>query len=170
MGRLPDQFAGRVITYREPFAMEARIRMASAVPNLQYPEAAFMHATDKPFEIHRLIPRCLCLDVNNNPVDEDVQRSNPYLMSLILATINDLGKTMEQTNAATPLNSLVKGTSEQTWEFAQPFYLAKGESLRIALTSRTFPAGFADDAITQIEVSLCYEGFELILGPASDNR
>lgn len=170
MGRLPDYFAQRRITYREPYAMEARLRLTTGATGQQYPEAAFMHATDKPFEVHRMIPRLRPLNANNNPVDEDVTRSNDYLMAMVRARFNDLGKTIEMTKAATPLRSLVKGTAEQTWEFAEPAYLAKGESYQIELNADTFPGGFADDAITQIEVSICFEGFQLIVAPASDNR
>ena len=169
MGRLPDVFAGRRITYREPFAMEGVIAITSARSGLQYPPGTFTHASDKPFEIHRMIPRIFGLTDNDILADCDDQCTLDYYLGLVKIQINDLGKTMQLTQTSTYLASLIKGTSEATWEFAEPMYMAKGELFNIQLDADTFPAGFAG-TITSLRVHTTFEGFQLITSPASDNR
>lgn len=169
MGRLPDQFAGRVITYREPFSMEGVKTITSGQNGQQYAPGVFTHASDKPFEVHRMIPRIFGLTSQNVLADCDDQCTLDYYLGLVKVRINDVGKTMEFQASSVYLASLVKGSSENTWEFAQPFYMAKGELLNISLDADTFPAGFTD-VIASLRVHLTFEGFQLIVAPASDNR
>lgn len=164
MGRLPSTFAGRVITYREPYAMEGVKLITSAQTGQQYQPGTFTHAADKPFEIHRLIPRVYAYDANNVIVPVEDQPDQSYLQALIKVKIQDLGKTMPLMQTSTYLASLVKGTSEMTWEFAEPCYLAKGEFFEIVIDADTFPV-FASENITQLQVRLNWEGFQLVLGP-----
>lgn len=170
MGRLPDQFAGRVITYREPFAMEGVAILDSAQVGFQFPEGTFTHASDKPFEIHRMIPRVIGTDDDDIPVDCTDQCSQDFYFNFIKLRINDLGKTMEMTKSSTYLASLVKGSSETTWEFAQPAYMAKGELYQVMLDADTFPTSFSETGIDGLRVHITFEGFQLITSPASDNR
>lgn len=170
MGRLPDYFAGRRITYREPYIMEGVLFLTTAQSGIQFPPGTFTHASDKPFEIHRMIPRAYGANVNEDLVDEADQRTLAFLLALVKMKITDLGKTMELQQSSTYLGSIVKGTAETTWEFAEPMYMAKGELLQIVLDSDTFPAGFAADEITRIRTHIVFEGFQVIVGPASDNR
>lgn len=169
MGRLPDQFAGRVITYREPYAMEGVAIVQSAQSGFQFPPGTFTHASDKPFEVHRMIPRIFGLTSDNILVDCDEQCTLDYYLGLVRIRFNDLGKTMELQQSSTYLASLVKGSSENTWEFAQPMYMAKGELVAVYLDVDTFPNGF-DDLIASLRVHITFEGFQLIVAPPSDNR
>lgn len=167
MGRLPDYFAGRRITYREPFVMEGIKNMTSAQSGIQFPAGTFTHASDKPFEIHRMIPRIFGLDENDVIVDCADQCTLDFYLAMVRMRIYDLGKTMEMQQSSTYLASMVKGSSENTWEFAEPAYLAKGELLQITLDTDTFPASFATATITQLRVHITFEGFQLITAPAS---
>lgn len=150
--------------------MEGVAFLTSALSGFQYPPGTFTHASDKPFEIHRMIPRIYGADANEDIVDEADQRTLPFLLALVKFKITDLGKTMELQQTGTYLGSVVKGTAETTWEFAEPMYMAKGELLQIVLDSDTFPATFAADEITRLRTHITFEGFQVIIAPASDNR
>lgn len=168
MGRLPETFAGspgaaQRITFRTPYIMSAEISLASSTSGAQFAPDVFTHSTDRPFEIHRLIPRAYTFD--STPAIIVPQPAIELLLGCITTRIFDFGKTQNLNKASTTLGGLVKGTSELTWEFAEPYYLVKDEGLIISLDSAVYP--FAADTV-KIEIAL--EGFLLTLAPASDRR
>jgi len=170
MGRLPATFGGRQITARQPQVFNGELVMTSAAQGQQFPDSTYLNSTDRPFEIHRMIPFCVALDSNGialpGTVDQDL------LCSLIRAKVSDLAKGPTAfMRSSTMLRALVKGSSEFTWEFADPYYLAKSEQLQVILDALTFPAITVDDtAMASINVSLTFEGFFISIGPASDVR
>lgn len=168
MGRLPAHFAKREITFRAPYEMYGEKALESAQKNIPFADSTYMNATDRPFEIHRMIPRCVALD--SNDVALSVQPDQELMQALVRIFVLDLGKNNPFMKNATPLDNLVKGTSERTWEFAEPYYLAKGEQITINATADTYPvaAPFAD--VNSIQVRITFEGFFLTLAPPSENR
>jgi hypothetical protein len=168
MGRLPATFAQREIRYRQPWEFYGEISVVSAQQNKQFPDATYMNNTDKPFEIHRVIPRVLALDTNGVAVS--VQPDQELLMALVRVMINDLGKSTPLMKSPTPLDSLVKGTSERTWEWAEPYYLVKGEQFQITTNADTFPTAAPFASVVSLQVRLTFEGFFLVVAPPSENR
>ena len=165
MGRLPATFAGRQITARAPWVMPGELIITSAAQGQQYPEGTYLNNTDRPFEIHRMIPFVTALDVDGVALttvpDQDL------LSALVRVQILDLGKQNPLTKAATLLRLLVKGSSERTWEFADPYYLAKSEQFQVTLNALTFPA---IASLASLSVDISFEGFFVSIGPPSESR
>lgn len=165
MGRLPATFGGRVITARSPWVMAGELSLTSAQQGQQYPEGTYINNTDRPFEIHRMIPFVMALD--NNGVQLTTTPDQDLLSALARVAILDLGKMNPLTKSATLLRSLVKGSSERTWEFADPYYLAKSEQLQVTLNALTFPA---IASLVSLSVAISFEGFFVTQGPPSESR
>lgn len=165
MGRLPDTFAQRKITFRQPYEMYGEKSVTSAQQNQQFSESTFLNATDKPFEIHRMIPRVVALD--DSDVALSSQPDQSLLQSLVRLTIVDLGKNTPLTKSPTPPDSLTKGSSERTWEWAEPYYLVKSEQFQVTINVDTLPTDgdFAD--VESLQVRLTFEGFFLVIAPPS---
>lgn len=169
MGRLPDTFAQRKITFRQPWAFFGDKLITAAQQNIPYPDATFQNSTDKPFEIHRMIPRVVAQDADG--IALAAQPAQELMQSIVRIMINDLGKSTPLLKSPTPLDSLVKGSSERTWEWAEPYYLVKGEQLQVTINASAFPTAAPWDAdVVSVGVRLCFEGFFLVLAPPSENR
>jgi hypothetical protein len=166
MGRLPATWASRVITDRIPYELSGEITMTSAQTGLQYPDATFMNTVDKPFEVHRMKP-VIVGQLNGTMFSP--QPDQEEMLSLVRARITDLGLNQEITKNPTLLSLLVKGSSERTWEFADPHYLTRSNLLQIVLDALAFPASFADE-VNQLKVCIAFQGFLLVVAPPSENR
>jgi len=165
MGRLPATFGGRIITARSPWVMAGEVTLTTAEPGIQYPESTFLNSTDRPFEIHRMIPFVIAQDTDGVALPS--QPSQDLLCSLIRTKIQDLGKLNNLTKSATLLRLLVKGSSEFTWEFADPYYLVKSEQLQVINDALTFPT---ISGLVTLKVGISFEGFFVTIGPPSESR
>jgi hypothetical protein len=166
MGRLPATFGGRIITARAPWALAGEVSLTSAQPGIQFPESTFLNSTDRPFEIHRMIPFVVAQD--SNGVALPVQPDQDLLSALIRTKITDLGKGPNALmRSSTLIRLLVKGNSERTWEFADPYYLAKSEQLQVINDALTFPT---ISNLNNLKVCMDFEGFFISIGPSSETR
>ena len=165
MGRLPETFAGRRIAFRVPFTMPGTMVIGSSAGPVQFPTATFMQTEDKPFEIHRVIPR---LSNVNTAIPEST------LMRMVSIRMEDLGKEQfltKQPLAGQPQDiqiiNIVKGDVEKTWEWPDPYYLRKNENIIVSLQSIPYPTEVEGVGI-QVEIVL--EGFLIVIAPPSDRR
>lgn len=165
MGRLPATFAGRIVTARQPWAMAGEVSLTTAQPGIQFPEATYLNSTDRPFEIHRMIPFIVAQD--SDGIALPTQPDQDLLSSLIRTKINDLGKVTQMLKSATLIRTLVKGNSERTWEFADPYYLVKSEQLQVINDALAFPV-IAN--LVSLKVCMDFQGFFVTLGPPSESR
>lgn len=165
MGRLPATFAGRVITARQPWDMAGEIALTSAQPGVQFPDSTFLNNTDRPFEIHRMIPFVVAQDSDGTALTP--QPDQDLISSLIRSKISDLGKVTDLTKSATLLRLLVKGSSERTWELADPYYLVKSEQLQVINNALTYPA---IASLISLKVCISFQGFFVTLGPPAGTR
>jgi hypothetical protein len=165
MGRLPAQWAGRTITARWPYTMAAELTLTTGQKNKQYPDSSFQNGVDKPFEIHRMIPRVYALD--DNGILLTTQPDQGLLQGLVRAMMTDLGRTQQMVKTPTLLDVLTKGSSERTWEFADPMYIVRSEQIQVSLDALTFPA-IAN--LSTLSVAINFEGYLCIVAPASENR
>ena len=166
MGRLGDQWAGRKITMRIPFCMAGEITLAGSVSGQQFPDATFLVNSDKPFEIHRMIPRITGVDANGAVVA--TQPDQQTLQSLVRLRITDLSKNENLTKASTLMKLFTKGTSEQTWEWADPYYLVRSESFQILVDTQAIPV--FNPVITQLRIEIDFQGFLVVVAPPSEMR
>jgi hypothetical protein len=166
MGRLPSTWGGKIIQERVPYDMPGEITIAASQTGLQYPDATFQNTQNKPFEIHRVIPRVYALDGTVLWFDPTaVQVPSPdFLASLVRVNIEDLGLNQKLTKAPTLIDTLTKGSSERTWEFADPHYLPNNAQLQVVLDCLAFPTGFDAD-IDGLRVCITLQGFMLVVGP-----
>lgn len=177
MGRLPTHFAGRVITMRVPYEMAGELVVAGNVSGTQFNDALFTNNVDMPFEAHRVIPRVTALDASASVLA--VQPNQDMLQSLVRVRLNDFGKNVMMLKNPTLMNVLTKGTSERTWEFAEPYYLVRSEGFQVAIDTLTLPVWdggqFPDpdepeQLLTQIRIEWGFQGFLLVIAPASESR
>lgn len=168
MGRLPSQWGGKDIQGRVPYDMPGEITLASLDKGIQFPDATFQNTQNKVFEIHRIIPRVYALDGNVMFWENDATTGgtpNPpqdFLSALVRATIEDLGLNQKITKSPTLIDTLVKGTSERTWELADPHYLPNNAQIVITLDALAFPASFEGLGIDGLRVCFTLQGFLLV--------
>lgn len=167
MGRLPTMWAGMMIKSRWPYEMAAELSLTDGQLGVQYPDASFQNGVDKPFEIHRLIPRVYALDSGGELLED--QPDQGLLAGLVRARITDLGNEQLITKTPTLLDVLTKGSSERTWEWAEPLYIIRSQQLQVTLDALAFPAGFAG-SVTTIKIALCFQGYLCIVEPPLGNR
>jgi len=165
MGRLPSTWAEKLITMRTPYEMDGELMVASGATGQQYPDATFANNIDKPFEIHRMIPRVTALDSSGVPLA--TQPDQDLLQSLVRLSITDLGKNTPLTKSPTLMKLFTKGEAERTWEFADPYYLIRTELIQIVVDSLPFPA---IDGLAFLRVEISFQGFLLTVAPASESR
>jgi len=165
MGRLPDTFAQKKIMYRQPYAMFGEKNVVSLAQNQLFADATYQNATDKPFEIHRMKPVILALD--NAGVALPTQPDQDLLQSIVRVKIEDLGKSTPLLKVPTPFSTLVKGTAERTWEWAEPYYLVKSEQFQVSVNCGSIPV---ITNLASLQVLLTFEGFFVVVTPPSENR
>lgn len=164
-GRMPSEWAGREIAFRVPYTMHGELIIASGETGQQYPEATFMNNVDKPFEIHRVIPRVTALDENGDEISP--QPDQDELQAAVRVSIFDTGKNQNITKNPSLLRSITKGSSERTWEWADPYYLVRSESLQTTLDALAFPTAWNAASLC---VEIDYQGFLTVVAPPSERR
>jgi hypothetical protein len=165
MGRLPDQWAGKRITMRVPYEMDGELTLTSGQSGVQFPDATFMNNVDKPFEIHRLIPRITAVDENDAPLA--TQPSQDLLAELVRVLITDIGKNSPMTKSPTLINLLTKGSSERTWEWADPYYLIRSESIQIVCDALVYPT---IQGLAALRIEFAFQGYLVVVAPPSEAR
>jgi hypothetical protein len=165
MGRLPATWANRVIIGRTPYEFSGELALASLTAPQQFPDATFLNGVDRPFEIHRMIPRLYALD--SNSVLLPTQSDQELLAGLIRMSLQDLSLDLMLTKRSTLIGTLTKGSSERTWEWADPHTIERSNQLIVTVESVTYPA---IESLSTIRVAITFEGFLLTLAPPSENR
>jgi hypothetical protein len=167
MGRLPDTFAGQKITARFPYNMPAELVIGFSQNGVTFPDVVFTNQVDKPFEIHRLLPRVAALD--NNQLLLGTQPDQDTLQALVRLDILDFRTDQKFTKAPTLIRDMVKGTSERTWELAEPYTLPNSGGFQIAVTTLAEPASLVA-TVTSLKIELNWQGFLIQIAAPSDSR
>lgn len=175
MGRLPAEWANRQITMRVPYTMAGEL-ILTANQSLQFNDALFTNNVDMPFEAHRMLPRVTALDNANNALAN--QPNQDLLQSLVRLRINDFGKNTILTKNPTLISLLTKGSSERTWEWAEPYYLVRSEGFQVVGDSLAyFPwdgAQIPQDPpvvpLVSLRIEVAFQGFLCVVAPASNVR
>jgi hypothetical protein len=105
-----------------------------------------------------MIPRLTALDVNKAFV---TQPDDGTLEKLHRLRIADAGKNESLVKNAALIETLTKGTSERTWEFADPYYITNGEAGLVVTVDSICPTGTAVN--TRVEVT--FQGFLIVVAP-----
>lgn len=160
MGRLPATFGNQPITDRFPYAMPGELVLTGSQSGIQFQDALFNNGVDKPFECHRLIPRVYALDSSGILLPE--QPAENLLAALVKININITNLEQRLTKASAAIDTLTKGSSERSWEFADPFYLVKSNNITVACDTRAFPT---IENLASVLVAITLEGFFCIVAP-----
>ena len=168
MGRLADQWAQRRITMRIPFVFAGELIQAASITGVQFPDATFMNNIDKPYEIHRMKPWVSPLDTNGVLLANATTFDEDTLQNIVRLTIADLGKNEKLTKSATLIVMLVKGSSERTWEFADPYYLVRSELIQVIVDTLAFPTAIS--GLTNLRIQVSFQGFLVVVAPPSESR
>jgi len=173
MGRLSTVYAGRPITTRVPHIMEAFIDLPIVNPPSapfrvqSFGANAFLHNVDKPFEIHRMIPRMIFADAAATRFSTHDQNE---LLGCVDISIKEKSRNEAMTAGFVPLLNLVKGTAEQTWEWTDPLVLVRGQGFLVQASMESTVFSFAVGNVSALRLQLAFEGFYLVLPPAFDQR
>jgi hypothetical protein len=142
--------------------MPGELIVAAGSVGVQFPEATFLHNSDKPFEIHRLIPRVSGLDADEALLDP---QPTDLLERSTRIRIFDFSKNENLTKNAQLLDSLTKGTSEKTWEWAEPYVLSRSEGFQVTVDN------LATTAIANnTRIELTFQGFLIVVAAPSESR
>lgn len=155
----------RVITDRMPYEISGELIMAGNQSAIQFPDNTFSNNTDKPFEIHRMKPFVWGLGASD--VLLQVQPDQDALAGAVRLYINDLGLNQIITKNPTLIPLMTKGSSERTWEFADPHYLTRGNQIQVIATTLAL-TNFS--TITNVRIGLGFQGFLLVVAPPTENR
>jgi len=142
--------------------MPGELIVAAGAIGIQFPEATFLHNSDKPFEIHRVIPRVTGLDANLALI---AVQPTDALQRATRLRIFDFSKNENLTKNAILIELMTKGTSEQTWEWAEPYVLSRSEGFQVTVDN-LITAGVAPN--TRVEI--CFQGFLIVVAAPSDSR
>lgn len=185
MGRFRDEFAGRKITFRIPYEISGEQVIANGATGIQFPEATFLHNVDKPFEIHRVVFKLTPFDNSATPaiVTPPIIASAAYwdlqrwLQHYVRVRISDVSKNENLTKNATLISSLISNDG-QSWEWDDPYILVRSEGMQIAIdsiapTTFTLESQIASPTTVtcgNLRVEVCFEGYLLVIAPASEQR
>ncbi len=165
MGRLASKYADLEIQARFPYTMDSELTLAASQSGIPFNDSDFLNTQDKVFEVHRMIPRVYALDDNSLLLSP--QPDQELLEGLVLMSMNLQGYNQLVNKSPTRLGTLVKGSSERTWEYAEPFFLPNGRGVQLFVSTTAFPAGDPfDDEASQLLISVTFEGFLLLTNPA----
>ena len=164
MGRLASKYGNLEINARFPYTMDSELTLAESQSGIPFNDSDFLNTQDKVFEVHRMIPRVYGLDTSSLIVAP--QPDQELLMGLVLMSMNLQGYNQLVNKSATRLGTLVKGSSERTWEYAEPFFLPNGRGVQVLVSTVAFPSADPfDDTVTQLLIAVSFEGFLLQLEP-----
>lgn len=177
MGRLPLKFAGKDITFREPFEFSADLSVVAG-DSVQYVDKQFLESSSKPFEIHRVIPRLTAYYTVDDVLT--ILEPQPTILSrLIRLRMQDLSKNEPNTKTTTLIDTLTKA-NEETWEFEEPYTIVRGEQFQVSIDAAS-SFGFTPfstlisaldpvPTIDSIRVELTFQGFHIVIGPPLETR
>lgn len=179
MGRLRDTFAGRPVTFRVPYTMSGELTVTNGQVGVQFPEATFLENTDKPFEVHRVIVRLTPFDDSATPVilSPVFIGAVPDLMTIlqkyVRVRIRDFSKNENLTKAAQLVGTLEK-QNELTWEWEDPYTLVRSEGFEVTcdnnLTTFGITVGNTTKNVGALRFEVAFEGFLIVIAPASEQR
>lgn len=191
IGKLPLYFAEKPITFRVPYTIHGELIIALTANNsAQFPEATFLHNVDKPFEIHRVIPRVTAIHEDvGPPIVNQVIYPQPVIGSgferLCRLRIRDTSKNENLTKVGDTIETLTRADA-RVWELDDVYTLTRSEGLEIAvdilpfapsagvfLNTLTCAEGTGTEeciSVDSLRIDITLEGALLVVAPPSEQR
>jgi hypothetical protein len=174
-GIVPGTFADQVIKFRIPYSMPGELVVDASSTAIQFNEATFLHVIDKPFEVH-------AMHVELTAIDEDglIPENQPRTLDrLVRLRIEDTAKN-ERLTKSPHLVSTIRNFETHLWSWEVPYTFDKQEGFTVAVDTDVLPTLSGMDpaacaecvlvVITQVRVEVAFQGFLIVIRPASDNR
>lgn len=188
---LPQRFDGQEIKFRIPYTMpgELALDLANTPPfSTQFPAATFLHNVDKPFEIHRMIPRLTLLGQDESENDVVIIPADPKVVTglekCVRLRIDDTSKNEKWTKAACSIEDLVR--NDRVWTMDAPYTIVRSEGFNVEVDVQRFapnPLNVATIActsgevstqacttVTKIRVDIDFQGYLIVIAPPSETR
>ncbi len=164
MGRLAMSFAGLQIEDMFPYNMSSEVTVVTGQQSAAFPNADLLNTQDKPFAVHRLIPRVIALDSAGLPLS--TQPDLETRETLIKMRFELQGFNQNATKSPTRIGAVVGGsTSERYWRFEEPFVLPNSYGVLCFVDCDAFPAAYAGAGIISLRVTVNLQGFLLMVAP-----
>lgn len=159
--QLPATHKNAYVTGRTPYTMPGSVVVEAGAAGVQFPSGMHTHGTNRDFEITRIVPYVLALDVNGAAYA--AQPSQDLLRALTQVSIMALGINEQLTKSSQDLITLI---NHQTgaWELNAPFLLGIGDGLQISVANSASNA-ILGGAYAKSRVYLTLVGSLLCLGP-----
>lgn len=165
MGRLAQNFAGLTIVDMIPYNMPTTLAMTASTTSVAFPGTDLLNTVDKPFAVHRLIPRIIAL--SSTSVILGTQPAVDVLEAMISFQVKWTGFDMDATKAVVPVGNLLMGTtSQRAWSFEEPIVLPNSYGVQILANCSAFPASFAEAGVVTLSVRVNLQGYLLVVAPA----
>lgn len=179
MGRLPDYFAGKPISFRIPFTITGELIVLNGTTGLSFPPETFRHNIDKPIEIHRMIIRLDPFDNADPPeilplpfVGAIVDQQSILEKYIRLKAADD-----SKNEKIFKFAQLVEGIhpkNTRVWEWEDPYTLVRSEGFSVEVDSilddYTVTVGNVTLTVGNVRVVVTFEGFLIVIAPASETR
>lgn len=178
-GLTPTVFADQLIKFRIPYSMPGELLQLASQPGVMFPEDVFRHAIDKPFEIWRAIVRLTALDNSTPPLVFEPQPTT--LEKRVRLRFRDTAKNESMMAAPHLVDTLITG-DEGTWEWEVPYTLVRSEGFEVQVDTAVFTTFCILDnfnanncaaalaTMTNMRIEITFEGYLLVLQPASETR
>jgi hypothetical protein len=143
-----------------------------------FPEASFLHAVDKPFEIHRVRVSLTAKGTPAGFTNPTVLEPQPTtLQKRVRLRILDFSKNENLTKNATLVNQLLQQNT-QAWDLEEPYTIVRSEGFQVQIDTQDFPSVVILDsniepervAVQFVRVEVNFQGYLNIIGPPSEVR
>jgi len=178
MGRLPLEFAGKLITFRIPYNIAAELDVGPNLSGVVFPEASFLHNVDKPFEIHRTKISLTAKGTPEGFQQPTVLEPQPTTLERrVRMRILDFSKNENLTKSAT-LISLLLQRNTGAWDLEEPYTIVRSEGFQVQVDTQDYPAVvILNDVIEPervevqfVRVEVNFQGYLDIIGSPSEVR
>ncbi len=117
-----------------------------------------------------MIPRVTALSESGIVISP--QPDQEEMQSLVRMRVENTGRNELLQKASQLMKLYTKGSSERTWEWADPYYMIRGEGLMISVDTQAFPAAYAGLTVpvTKLRIEINFQGFLIVIAPPSENR
>lgn len=160
-GVMPTHFTGRRIKFRVPYTMPGELIVPNGTAGLEFPEAAFLHNIELPFEIWDMSLHAAQLDPETGEVLADPL---PDIDQFWRLRIQDVSKNQAITKNA-QLAAGLKDTNTDTWFWRYPYTIVRAEGFQVSIDNL-----LPDDPGNELRTAITFRGYLIVLSPASETR
>jgi hypothetical protein len=141
--------------------MPGELTVENGAAGIEFPEAAFLHSIELPFEIWNMDLQASLLDENGDPI----AAPPPGIDKFWRLRIQDVSKNQLITKNA-QLAATLKDTNTNTWFWRYPYTLVRAEGFLISVDNAI--PGSVDPGDLRAEIT--FRGFLIVLEPPSETR